>query len=148
MATGYRRCKHCGKRIYLRAQSPDQQYCGQPECQKARKREWQRQKIKTDSDYRENQRDAARKWRAKNPDYWRNYRNWNQAYTQRNREQQKRRNQRRTGSPHSTIANMDVSKAKNSINPGRYQLIPVTGKWVANMDASIVEINVIRRGYP
>ena len=68
----------------------------------------------------------------------------------RNREQQKQRNQRRgrnAGSGNSAIANMDVSNSKNNINPGRYQLIPVTGELVANMDASIVEINVIRRGY-
>lgn len=146
MATGHRRCKHCGKRISIRPQNPNQKYCRQPECQKARKREWQRQKIKTDSDYRENQRDAARKWRAKNPDYWRNYRNKHKEYTRRNREQQKRRNQRRTSLTNSAIANMDVSNSKNHINAGRYQLIPVTEDLIANMDASIVEISVIRRG--
>jgi len=150
MATGHRRCKHCGKRIYPRPQNPNQQYCTQPECQKERKRQWQRQKMKTDPAYQENQRDAARKWRAKNPDYWRNYRNKRKEYTRRNREQQKQRNQRRgrnAGSGNSAIANMDVSDSKNNINSGRYHLIPVTGELVANMDASIVEINVIRRGY-
>lgn len=147
MATGHRRCKHCGKRIYPRPQNPDQQYCAQPECQKARKREWQRQKLKNDPDYQENQRNAAHRWRAKNPDYWCNYRNQHKEYTKRNREQQKLRNQRRAGSRNSAIANMDVSDSKNNINSGRYHLIPVTGELVANMDASIVEINVIRRGY-
>lgn len=147
MATGHRRCKHCGKRIYPRPQNPNQQYCTQPECQKARKRQWQRQKMKNDDAYQENQRDAARRWRAKNPDYWCNYRNQQKEYTKRNREQQKLRNQRRAGSRNSAIANMDVSNSKNNINSGRYHLIPVTGELVANMDASIVEINVIRRGY-
>ncbi len=148
MATCQRRCKHCGKRIYPRPQNPNQQYCNHPECQRARKRQWQRQKTKNDPDYQENQRDAARRWRAKNPDYWRNYRNTHKAYTRKNREQQKLRNQHRAGSQNNTIANMDVSNTQDGINPGRYQLVPVIGDLIANMDASIVEINVIRGGYP
>lgn len=148
MATCQRRCKHCGKRIYPRPQNPNQHYCKKPECQKARKRQWQRQKTNTDPDYKENQRAAARRWRAKNPDYWRHYRNNHKVYTRKNREQQKRRNQRRIGVPNSTIANMDASNAQKDINPGRYQLVPVIGGLVANMDASIVEISVIKGGYP
>ena len=147
MATMHRRCKHCGKRIYPRPQNRNQQYCTQPQCQKARKREWQRQKMKNDPAYRENQNDAARRWRAKNPDYWRNYRNKRKEYTRRNREQQKRRNQQRASSSNSAIANMDMSNSKNGINTGRYQLIPVTGELIANMDALIVEITIIRNGY-
>jgi hypothetical protein len=43
---------------------------------------------------------------------------------------------------------MDASVSKTSIKPGRYQMVPVSEKWVANMDASIVEIVVIQSGYP
>jgi type IV secretory pathway VirB10-like protein len=147
MATGQRRCKHCGKRIDLRPQNPNQEYCKKPECQRARKRKWQRQKMKTDADYRENQREAARRWRAKNPAYWRNYRSKNDAYAQRNRQQQKLRNRRIADPKDAETANMDVSKPQSNIKPGRYQLIPVAGDFIANMDASIVEITLIQDGY-
>lgn len=147
MSIAQRRCKHCGKCIPFRPQNPNQKYCSQPECQKARKRQWQRQKLNNDHDYKKNQSDAAKRWVKKNPNYWRNYRAQHKAYTIRNREQQKRRNQRRKGSPKRTIANMDVSNPPKHINTGRYQLIPVTGGLIANMDASIVEISVIRDGY-
>ena len=40
-------CKHCHKGFYPRPQNPDQQYCSERECQRARKRIWQKKKILT-----------------------------------------------------------------------------------------------------
>ena len=52
----------------------EQNYCGRADCQRARRREWQRKKMATDPDYRENQRNSQKQWQEKNPDYWRDYR--------------------------------------------------------------------------
>lgn len=153
MAIGHQ-CIHCGEGFQPRPQNPNQQYCSKPECQKARKRHWQRQKLQNDPEYRENQRDAARRWREHNPDYWRNYRSQHQDYTSRNRRQQHQRNQKRrrnAGSGGGVIANMDASNTLNTVRSGRYQLIPIATDGmvvIANMDASIVEISVIQGGYP
>ena len=51
-----------------------QLYCSKPECQKERKRQWHKQKMLDDSEYKDDRRDAQRKWRVNNPDYWRSYR--------------------------------------------------------------------------
>lgn len=143
------RCKHCGKIFQRRPQNPDQQHCSQSECQKARKREWQRRKLKEDPEYRENQRHAARRWRERNPDYWRTYRKEHEDYTINNRVQQRRRNlrHRRSARADDEIANMDTSKSQNNILSGLYRLSPVVddgGRGIANMDASIVKIHVIQ----
>ncbi|PXF54723.1 MAG: hypothetical protein C4B58_15655, partial [Deltaproteobacteria bacterium] len=45
-----------------------------PECQKARRRKWQKEKLATDEAYRANQADCQMAWRQRNPDYWRRYR--------------------------------------------------------------------------
>ena len=88
----------------------DQQYCSDPECQKTRKRKWQKEKLVKDSDYRANQAEAQKQWRSRNKDYWRKYREKNPAYTERNREGQKERNRRRRSG--SGIAKMDELKGE------------------------------------
>jgi Tfp pilus tip-associated adhesin PilY1 len=145
-----RPCKHCGKLFCPRAQNPNQEYCSEAACQKARKRDWQRQKLKTDPEYRDNQRDAQRRWREKNKGYWREYRRRRQEYTERNRQQQQARNLRRRsrGDELASIVKMDASSKKQTIiRPGRYELRLVEGGGIAKMDASIVEINVISCHY-
>ena len=69
-----RTCANCGTTFQPRPQVPNQAYCSSPECQRARKQRWQQDKIRTDPDYRESQRDAQRAWLARNPGYWANYR--------------------------------------------------------------------------
>ena len=143
-----RRCKNCHDLIQIRPQNPNQKYCSKRECQRARKAQWQRNKLKNDKAYRDNQREAGRKWRERNPDYWRNYRKRNPDYVRRNRLQQKVRNHRKRGRDDASdlIAKMDASNPKKYIRSGCYELVPI-GAEVANMDASIVEINVLSGGY-
>lgn len=69
-----RYCLHCGESFRLRPQVPEQTYCSLPDCQRARKRRWQRTKLQSDPDYQENQRAAQQAWAHRNPDYWRNRR--------------------------------------------------------------------------
>jgi len=84
-------CACCGRPFEPRPQVPDQAYCSAPDCQRARKRQWQRAKLQSDPDYRINQRAAQQAWSQRNQDYWRNYREDRPEYVQRNREQQRLR---------------------------------------------------------
>lgn len=141
-------CKHCHKHFNKRPQNPNQKYCSEPACQKARRRTWQKEKMQTDPQYRENQRDTGRRWRENNPDYQREYRERNQEYTERNRVQQRVRNQRNTKqSALESIVNMDASNSNNRVSPGRYELRRVVHGEIVNMDVSMVEINVISPCY-
>ena len=70
----HRRCACCGRPFEPRPQVPEQAYCSAPDCQRARKRRWQQTRLRSDPDYRHNQRDAQRAWLDRNPDYWRSYR--------------------------------------------------------------------------
>ena len=84
--TMIKRCACCGNSFEPRPQVPDQAYCSSPDCQRARKRQWQRAKLQSDSDYRINQRAAQQAWSQRNPDYWRNYRDARPEYEHHNRE--------------------------------------------------------------
>ena len=139
-----KRCLCCKKRFIAHYAVRHQRYCSDPECQKTRKRDWQREKLAKDSDYRQNQAAAQRQWRSWNRDYWREYRERNPAYTEGNRIRQRERNRRRRSG--SGIAKMDELKGKNIITSGHYRLVPLCNPGVAKMDELIVEIAVIARG--
>jgi hypothetical protein len=55
------RCACCGKSFELRPQVPNQTFYSAPDCQRARKRQWQRAKRQSDPDYWVNQRAAQQK---------------------------------------------------------------------------------------
>jgi hypothetical protein len=146
-----RPCKHCRKRFRLRPQSPSQEYCSAPACQRARKRNWQRQKNLSDPAYRGNRQDAQRRWREKNPGYWREYRKRNPEYTLANRARQQARNSRRKrpgapGEGGALIAKTDASEPDKFIKSGIYLLTMAGAAGIAKMDALTVEINVISTG--
>jgi len=122
------------------------------ECQKARKRKWQQEKMQNGANYRQDQKNAQEDWKNNNPDYWKNYRRDHEQYTDRNREQQRRRNQakRAKSTPakkSEPIAKMDAIPPERTIFPGKYQLIPIAQDMIAKMDAIIVEINTISSDY-
>ncbi|MBT4088750.1 MAG: hypothetical protein HOE30_09675 [Deltaproteobacteria bacterium] len=85
---------------------------------KVTRRKWQKNKLATDPTYRENQKDAQKKWVKGNPDYWRKYRAAHPEYTKKNRESQKGRDNKRkmlSNLPdfvNSEIAKMDMPKSK------------------------------------
>ncbi len=132
-------CPHCGKKFIPHPAVANQRYCGSADCQKARKKKWQKEKLKSDQDYRENQAAAQKAWRQRNKGYWREYRKSNKTYREQNRLRQRERNRQ-----HRTIAKMDELRAKSLISPGRYRLVPLYGK-IAKMDELIVEIGVVAR---
>jgi transposase InsO family protein len=129
---------------------PDQHYCSKPECQQARRRRWQRRKLREDPDYRANQAVAQRRWRERHPDYWRRYRQSHPAYAARNRAQQRQRNGlRKRAAPEPSppaFARMDACERQTLFASGTYQLIPVEGPRLAKMDAYLVEMRVLSVG--
>ncbi|WP_112172100.1 hypothetical protein [Paraburkholderia unamae] len=133
-----RTCAVCGQIFLPRAQSPSQRYCSKRDCQRERKARWQKQKIKSDPDYRENQRHAQARWSESHPDYWRTYRDTHQAYKQRNRELQRIRN-----SQPRHIAKMDVSALDGRLCTGFYVLAQAVCDDIAKIGAWIVHLTVI-----
>ena len=92
-----RRCACCGKLFEPRPQVPAQAYCSLLDCQRFRKRLWQRSKLQSDPDYRVNQRAAQQAWAQRNPAYWHHYRSIKTECEQRNRKRQRMRDRRRKG---------------------------------------------------
>lgn len=135
-----KQCAACGRIFRPCPQVPNQIYCSAPECQRERRRLWQREKLRTDPDYRDNQSRSNKNWATENPGYWRKYRDENPDYVDSNRKQQQRRNQKRQWAP---IAKMDVSAPAFPLSSGRYRLTPVSDDGIAKMDVWIVEINVL-----
>jgi hypothetical protein len=136
-----KRCLCCKRGLIAHPAVAHQQYCSDPECQKARKRNWQKEKLARDPDYRANQAEAQRQWRSRNKGYWREYRRRNPGYAQKNRIDQRERNRRKRSG--SGIAKMDELKGKTVIRSGRYRLVPLGHPGIAKMDELIVEIGVI-----
>ena len=85
-------CIHCG--TFFIPRNRKQKYYSFPECQKARRAAWQRNKLQKDREYCENQRISNKKWLQNNPGYWKEYRRKNPDKADRNRALQKVRNNR------------------------------------------------------
>lgn len=68
-------CACCGQAFITDPRVNNQTFCSSPQCQKERRRNWRQAKMRTDPAYRENKSRIQRDWLARNPNYWRNYRN-------------------------------------------------------------------------
>lgn len=140
-------CVQCGKDFVSR--NCKQITCLDEPCQRARKRDWQRNKMKTDQEYKANQKQSQKKWQQKNPDYWRKYRAKNPKKAARNRDLQRVRNKLRnqTICNHKeradVIAKMDPSHALPQSLSGYFWLVPI----IAKMDPRKIFIHAIRDDY-
>jgi hypothetical protein len=148
MKSKKRRCRHCSCLFRVCNKVKKHEYCSKKACQLARKRNWQKEKLKADRTYREDQRAAQQDWHANNPDYWKQYRRENKLYTETNRRKQRYRNARRRKKvgnllPRKPIAKMDALIPQNDKISGRYKLVPVGTQLIAKMDALVVEISAI-----
>lgn len=135
-----RLCAACRQLFRPRPQSPRQTYCRSRACQRERRQRWQEAKLRSDSDYRENQRSAQQAWCARNPDYWREYRRTHPDYRERNKVKQRARRGAESGV---AVVKMDVSDADASLWPGLYRIVPVPMNGVAKMNAWMAEITWI-----
>jgi hypothetical protein len=136
-----RHCSCCRKGFRPDRFHPHQICCSDPVCQRWRRTRWQREKLRTDADYRGNQADAAARWRAAHPEYWKNYRASHPCVGQRSATLQER-GQCAHGS--GDVANMDVACSQVPVVSGRYRLEPLEGGSGANMDVAIVQLTVLQ----
>jgi len=143
-------CVYCGDYFDPSPRHKNQTACKKVKCQRAKKAAWQRHKVKTDPDYRFNQKVCQKQWTDTNPGYWKEYRKRKPEKAERNRILQSVRNRRARSSPlnekmdMSVIAKMDASKFDNFEVLGQFWMVPV----IAKMDASKVNILKIPICYP
>lgn len=69
-----RTCAYCLQPFLVRPQVPQQAFCSATECQRFRRSQWLKQRLRDDPDYRDNRARSQRAWLDRNPDYWRRYR--------------------------------------------------------------------------
>lgn len=89
-----RRCRYCQQVFQPSRFQPSQSVCGSQSCQKQRRTDCHRDRIESDPEYAESCLESARKWRARHPGYWKQYRDSHPAGTVRNREQQRARDRK------------------------------------------------------
>lgn len=135
-----RRCAHCRCHFLPDPRVKTQRFCSNKACQRARKAQWQRDKLATDPDYRANQRDCQQSWQHQHPHYWRQYRQQRADYRERHRLLQQHRDHKRRTRP---LAKMDVLEPVTFIQPGIYHLIPVVGPQLAKMEVLSQKCHVI-----
>ncbi len=146
-----RRCPGCHKLFHPRPQSPEQKFCSAAECQRERKRRWQKARRAADADYRDNDVQANRQWRDRHPDYWRAYRRTHLQSVIRNREKQRERDRAKRRNPPQPpptphLANEDASSPPIPLQTGTYRMIAVTGGDLANENAWLVKIALLSGG--
>jgi hypothetical protein len=133
------RCAHCGCRFVPNPRIKNQRYCGKPQCQRARKTSWQRQKLVADPDYQANKRDSQKAWLSRNLTYWQSWRTRHPGYVERNRMgQEDRRNRYKN-----RVAKMDALEPFSVIKTGSYYILPDSDELVAKMDASAKKVRLI-----
>ena len=88
-------CCYCHELFDPSPYHPKQTVCLSPGCQRRRRSEYHRNKIATDHGYRQQCADSQKNWRENNPEYQHRYRREHEAYTERNRQKQRGRNQKR-----------------------------------------------------
>jgi hypothetical protein len=88
-------CRYCQQIFRPSTYRPQQKVCSKPECQRRRRTEYHRQKVRHDPEYAEIVRDSQKKWREAHPSYPRQYRQQHPETSERNRRQQQQRDQRR-----------------------------------------------------
>jgi len=143
-------CVYCGDLFDPSPRHKNQTACKKPKCQKARKADWQRHKMKIDPVYKASQEISRKQWAKANPDYWKKYRHKNPRKAERNRVFQAVRNRKARSKDciakmdPSMIAKMDSSKSEQFQALGQFWLIPV----IAKMDPLKVNIVKIPICYP
>lgn len=127
-------CANCGRAFSPDPRVKNQRYCTEKDCQRARKRKWQKEKLATDSDYKANQRACQIEWHARHPGYYQEYRRSHPSYRERNNLLQRCRS---AGAR--VIATMDELKHASGNKSGTVLLLPL----IAKMDASVSRVLLI-----
>jgi hypothetical protein len=146
-------CCYCNG-LFEIYRNPTQTYCAKRACQNARKQRWRRQKLQIDASYQENKKASQSRWSTKNPTYWQEYRERHPAYTSRNRQQQRVRQQRKRRLAVGLAQEVAIKKTIHRSE--YYQLVPVAlgdnaslfaTRPLAKSDALIVKISLVSAYY-
>ena len=87
-------CVYCGDLFDASPRHKNQVACKKSECQRAKKADWQRHKMRTDPIYNDSQKISQKQWARANPGYWKKYRKKNPEKAERNRILQAIRNRK------------------------------------------------------
>jgi len=93
--TQARRCPYCLDSFQPSTYRPQQIVCSKAECQRQRRAEYHRQKLRSDPEYHQVARDSQKKWRQAHLGYDQKYRTEHPEYHRRNRQQQQLRDHKR-----------------------------------------------------
>ena len=132
-------CVNCGRLADGNPRIQDQEYCREKDCQRVRKRKWQKEKLAADPDYKANQRACQIDWHERNPDFYKEYRRKHPDYCRRNTLLQRCRKARARA-----IATMDALEPDPACKPRVFYLFPL----VATMDASAQKFLLFSMRYP
>lgn len=88
-------CLYCRKPFDPSPFHPKQGVCLSHACQQHRRRDYHRNKIAADAEYRQVCADSREKWRENNPGYQKHYRSQHEEYCKQNRKKQQERNRKR-----------------------------------------------------
>ena len=88
-------CRYCQQIFQPSKYRPEQRVCSDSECQKRRRSDYHRERLRHDPAYADDVRASQKKWRAANADYWQRYRQRHPEVNERNRQQQGRRDRKR-----------------------------------------------------
>jgi hypothetical protein len=144
-------CVHCCEFFTPSPRHKHQSYCMKPACRRAKKAAWKRHKMATDPDFKLDQKLSNKKWAARNPGYWKQYRKNNPEKANRNRLLQTVRNRSRAqrlksdpAADPALIAKVDASISNKFSLVGQFYLVPT----IAKVDALKVNIFKITEPYP
>ena len=91
----FRCCRYCKQSFPVSEYRPEQSVCSAADCQRQRRADYHRQKLKTDADYAQVVRDSQRKWRDSHLEYQRQYREQHPEAAEQNRQKQRQRDGKR-----------------------------------------------------
>ena len=143
-------CLHCGKDVPRNPRiKRGQNYCRAKECQKARKREWDKERYNSDDTYKNKRLSSQKIWRKKCPsyEYQKNYRKMHPEYVNRNRELQRDRNKKLKKSQQKDIEGKIVNTDTlftHLLIDGTYALMQVTNEGkIVNTDTLMVRMQIL-----
>lgn len=142
MRKGNKNCVHCGNEFEPDKRVKGQRYCGKEGCQRARRAIWRRKKMRTDPDYRDNQKRCQTEWLEKNKGYYKKYRERHPEKAERNRILQKGRDAiRRKNGLSKLLAKIDAIQDRLT-RPcgGIFRIVPQGDELLAKIDAMTVKL--------
>ena len=139
-------CVHCSREFKSNPRVKKQRYCKKKQCQRARRALWQRRKMATDPDYKDNKLRCQNQWHASRPEYYSDYRKKHPEYTERNRLLQQLRDMRRRKGKSTDIQVKMLAKLDSLIKPyysrrgSIFRLIPQDDRVLAKLDSLTVRL--------